>query len=139
VGHGIEVTTEPNVPGTSRRNDIRVTNGDIAGIAPADFEIKVHALTTHANLASYNPDPSATAFLTKCEESARANRPIPPSGHYSPPMSPIVFSAGGLLAPASRNAILAWRRHIKASTFQFIMRLIAFSLLRSRARLFTLG
>jgi len=133
IGYGTRVTVEPTIPGTSARNDIRVES--CPDVAPVDYELKVHSLFAFANNIEEDP-PEVT--LTTLERRAIKGKPAPPPGSRAPPIVPIVLSVGGLIAPASRNALFAWRRHLRPTTWEHLIRQIGLILLRSRTANFSL-
>ena len=146
MGQGTKACTEPSVPGTNRRHDIRVTDGEAVGVTPRDYEIKVFgALTTTVwnqyQLTGQRPFPKnynpLQAALTRIEQNVLDRQARPAPGFRAPPLTALVFSSGGEVGHDTLNAFKSIRRHLKPSTFTFITRLISFSLVRFRAASFS--
>ena len=144
---GVQVTLEPFIAGTTRRNDICITGSRASGMANHEYDITVVSLATHDATATVPPprlDPTtsveaiATATAHRFLDSIARNkrRRLPPGATV--PFTPLVFSVGGLMDPDTAKALNLWKGSLSVGTFKMLLLRLSLTLLRARVRNFDL-
>lgn len=157
----LEVTEEPFIRNTPRRNDIEVNyRGDGSRHLPTEqYDLTISTLASRTYLEDYlvqhkggddRPIDNVNATVQRILAS-RVRRKVrnmpdrPDHGGSAPPRDntpfvPLVLSAGGVIEEGTKEKLKEWKAWgINEPLYSWMMMVIAVRLARARARLFRQG
>ena len=153
----LEVTVEPFIRGTTRRNNIAVRHlGDHdSGAAAEEYDLAVCSITAPSHAGQFalrhrdgdRPLTTVLGFINRVL-AAKANRKVwnlPDRADGSDlatdaidaPFIPLIMSTGGILEAGTREKIREWKSWgIPSTMYAWMMMVMAVRLARSRAKTF---
>jgi len=142
---GVQVSVEPFIAQTNRRNDIRVTGSSASGLANHEYDVTIVSLATRDGRDAFIPAhqlPTNIAekghalidkFLSK-KAADKVNR-LPAN---SIPFSPLVFTVGGMMDAKTADVIKTWKDSMSIPAHKDLTYQLSLILLRARAKTFVL-
>jgi len=147
---GVVVEYEPNIGGTTRRNDIRITGSFESGVGCEEFDVGVVSLGTvragrAARFANVRGAVGATEVLMKriehvleeVAEGKKARLPMDPNRQVT--FHPMLMTAGGFLHSDLTALFKRWKKVMGKGAFEHMKRVMAVRLVRHRGRVVSLA
>lgn len=144
---GVEVTMEPFIGATRRRNDIRVIGSRESGVSSGEYDVTVVSLASLEARSTVLPARAegvslyahATALMDKHVEAiANQKRRALPAGGAELPFAALVFTLGGRMDSGTDKQMREWKAAMTDGHFSFLLGSLSLILLRARVRNFDL-
>ena len=136
------VDVEPHTYEGRRRNDLRVQGGFTRGRSTMDYDVKIYSLMgSHAHQTTTRQPTESTTFDHAASQSQKYLASVAKIAETRRPWAigefqPLVFSLGGLMEKTTANEIGKWRKEMKESVFETMIRRLSVVLIRAWARVY---